>query len=141
MRGISTLIYLFLKQLGGTLKIIRTGFQPIPWKRRQWATATATAMFATKSKVCFCSRSLPVLPTTPAWIDHLDLETRFCFLSMVSFLFHSDEKLKEPTKEPPHRPDSWIETCDSVSQICRFDSNGRLFVSSFWFFFSLLVLW
>ncbi|KAG6512837.1 hypothetical protein ZIOFF_030971 [Zingiber officinale] len=51
------------------------------------------------------------------------------FFCMISFLFHSNEKLKEPTKEPPRRPDFWIETCDSVSQICRFDSNGRLSVT------------
>ncbi|XP_042379499.1 protein root UVB sensitive 2, chloroplastic-like isoform X1 [Zingiber officinale] len=44
-------------------------------------------------------------------------------------MFATKSKLKEPTKEPPRRPDFWIETCDSVSQICRFDSNGRLSVT------------
>ncbi|XP_074583091.1 protein root UVB sensitive 2, chloroplastic-like [Curcuma longa] len=44
-------------------------------------------------------------------------------------MFATKSKSKEPMKEPPRRPDFWIETCDSVSQICRFDSNGRLSVT------------
>nr|CAD1836995.1 unnamed protein product [Ananas comosus var. bracteatus] len=48
---------------------------------------------------------------------------------MDSLLDRKKKKTKERERPPPP-PDFWVETSDSVSQICRFDSNDRLTVKT-----------
>ncbi|OAY73328.1 Protein root UVB sensitive 2, chloroplastic [Ananas comosus] len=49
---------------------------------------------------------------------------------MDSLLDRKKKKTKERERPPPPPPDFWVETSDSVSQICRFDSNDRLTVKT-----------